>query len=381
MTQSSTQQFRQSQDRVPGLGEVPAHWALILLGASVVAARNGSGFTSWDITLLIGFTVAWLWFARWWVLGSRLLLVAAGAAATSLWAKGAATGGYADAVAHTLATSQAQILLMTLASFASLASQGIWLGTERESLQVLSRRLVLFGTVCGVSALALRWRESYELGAHLGHVPISNLYEVMVLFVVIVSFVQLRLGADSDLRRAGVLVSLIPAAAGGFIIWYATARGAHEIQPLVPALDSYWMKLHVPANFIGYGAFCVAAMLAAARLMTELKPVRRLLPSGGALDEAIYRLIAVGFVFFTVATILGSLWAAEAWGGYWSWDPKETWALIVWLNYAAWLHMRLVKRWGGVVTAWWAVIGLAVTLFAFLGVNIYLSGMHSYGGL
>ncbi len=75
------------------------------------------------------------------------------------------------------------------------------------------------------------------------------------------------------------------------------------------------------------------------------------------------------------------MWAAEAWGGYWSWDPKETWALIVWLNYAAWLHIRMSKGWRGTPMAWWAFIGLFITTFAFLGVNMFLSGLHSYGEL
>ena len=89
----------------------------------------------------------------------------------------------------------------------------------------------------------------------------------------------------------------------------------------------------------------------------------------------------LGFAAFTIATILGALWAAEAWGGYWSWDPKETWALIVWLNYAAWLHMRQMKGMRGAPLAWWAIGGLLVTTFAFLGVNMFLSGLHSYGQL
>ena len=105
------------------------------------------------------------------------------------------------------------------------------------------------------------------------------------------------------------------------------------------------------------------------------------LPSLELLDDVMYKAIAVGFAFFTIATILGALWAADAWGGYWSWDPKETWALIVWLNYAAWLHMRLMKGLRGVVAAWWALVGLLVTTFAFLGVNMFLSGLHSYGTL
>jgi cytochrome c-type biogenesis protein CcsB len=104
-------------------------------------------------------------------------------------------------------------------------------------------------------------------------------------------------------------------------------------------------------------------------------------PPVEVLDDVMYKSIAVGFAFFTIATVLGALWAAEAWGGYWSWDPKETWALIVWLNYAAWLHMRLMKGLRGGVAAWWACVGLLVTTFAFLGVNMFLSGLHSYGRL
>ena len=105
------------------------------------------------------------------------------------------------------------------------------------------------------------------------------------------------------------------------------------------------------------------------------------LPKLEVIDDIMYKSIAIGFAFFTIATILGAMWAAEAWGGYWSWDPKETWALIVWLNYAAWLHIRLVKGLRGPMLAWWALGGLFVTSFAFLGVNMFLSGLHSYGTL
>jgi cytochrome c-type biogenesis protein CcsB len=111
------------------------------------------------------------------------------------------------------------------------------------------------------------------------------------------------------------------------------------------------------------------------------QPISARTPSLELMDDLMYKAIAVGFAFFTIATVLGAFWAAEAWGGYWSWDPKETWALIVWLNYAAWLHMRLVKGLRGTVAAWWALGGLAVTTFAFLGVNMFLSGLHSYGTL
>ena len=186
------------------------------------------------------------------------------------------------------------------------------------------------------------------------------------------------------MRALGAFVMLIVCAAVAFLLWYAVARQAYEIQPLVPALDSWWMKLHVPANFVGYGTFALAAMVALAYLLSQRWPasaLARALPPSSVLDEVMYKAISLGFAFFTVATILGALWAAEAWGGYWSWDPKETWALIVWLNYAAWLHMRLVKGLRGTFAAWWALVGLAVTTFAFIGVNLFLSGLHSYGEL
>jgi cytochrome c-type biogenesis protein CcsB len=194
------------------------------------------------------------------------------------------------------------------------------------------------------------------------------------------------------------------------------------------------MKIHVPANFVGYGTFSIAAMVGFAYLIkskaeeTSLKSFiplfifgvllcaeplvfrrsglpdywalyfglsavfvgtiivfrRRIaekLPTLEVLDDVMYRAIAIGFAFFTVATILGALWAAEAWGTYWQWDPKETWALIVWLNYAAWLHLRLVKGLRGQFAAYWSLIGLLITGFAFLGVNMFLSGLHSYGQL
>ena len=147
----------------------------------------------------------------------------------------------------------------------------------------------------------------------------------------------------------GAFILWIIVAAVAFILWYSVSRDAHQIQPLVPALQSWWMKIHVPANFIGYGTFALAAMVAIAYILKSKNILANRLPSLELMDDLMYKAIAVGFAFFTIATILGALWAAEAWGGYWSWDPKETWALIVWLNYAAWLHMRLMKGLRGVV--------------------------------
>ncbi len=281
----------------------------------------------------------------------------------------------------------------------------------------------------------VRWYESHQIAPDVGHIPVSNLYEVFVLFCWLTTAFYLWFEQRYATKSLGAFVMLIVSAAVGFLIWYTVVREAHEIQPLVPALQSWWMKLHVPANFIGYGTFALAAMVAFAYLIKQqadekhwwkLAPLWALgvvlcfepmvfrkgggigsywaiyfgisalivaailmlrkriaarLPSFEILDDVMYKSIAVGFAFFTIATILGAFWAAEAWGGYWSWDPKETWALIVWLNYAAWLHMRLMKGLRGSISAWWALTGLVVTTFAFLGVNMFLSGLHSYGEL
>jgi cytochrome c-type biogenesis protein CcsB len=233
----------------------------------------------------------------------------------------------------------------------------------------------------GFAGMMVRWHESYLIGADVGHIPVSNLYEVFVLFCLITAAMYLYYEGLYRTRQLGAFVLFIISAAVIFLLWYAFTRDAHEIQPLIPALQSYWMKIHVPANFIGYGAFAIAAMTALAWLLASRGVLVNRLPSLAVLDDVMYKAIAVGFVFFTLATILGALWAAEAWGTYWQWDPKETWALIVWLNYGAWLHMRLTKGLRGAILAWWSVIGLAVTTFAFLGVNMFLSGLHSYGAL
>jgi cytochrome c-type biogenesis protein CcsB len=275
------------------------------------------------------------------------------------------------------------------------------------------------------------------MGPDIGHIPVSNLYEVFVLFCWMTALFYLYFEEQYQTRSLGAMVMLVISAAVGFLLWYTLVREAHEIQPLVPALKSWWMKLHVPANFVGYGMFSLAAMVSlgylikqqaqqtqwhklaplwllglliclvplvfrkssyeaggmywmgyitvsaaiAALMVLARKAIAARLPSYEIMDDVMYKSIAVGFAFFTIATVLGALWAAEAWGGYWSWDPKETWALIVWLNYAAWLHMRLMKGLRGTVAAWWALAGLGVTTFAFLGVNMFLSGLHSYGEL
>ena len=336
-------------------------------------------------------------------------------------------------------SSQSAILWMSVLFFMSTIFYWIGMFSSRQgdAMALIASRLLWVAVALALIGTMVRWYESYLLGADVGHIPVSNLYEVFIMFCWMTAAFYLYFEDQYKTRALGAFVMLVVSAAVGFLLWYTLVRGAHEIQPLVPALKSWWMKLHVPANFIGYGTFALAAMVAFAYLIKQqatetrwykLAPlwllgivlcfepiVFRQSPTGGMsdywavyfgisalmiggillgrrqiasrlpsfeiLDDVMYKSIAVGFAFFTIATVLGALWAADAWGGYWSWDPKETWALIVWLNYAAWLHMRLMKGLRGTVAAWWALAGLAVTTFAFIGVNMFLSGLHSYGTL
>ncbi len=243
------------------------------------------------------------------------------------------------------------------------------------------------GVYLGGSALLLRWHESYLFDMNIGHAPVSNLYEVFILLFCITAAVYLALEKRYQAKAMGAFVMTLVSAGVFFGIWLDSV-GQGEIKPLVPALQSYWMKIHVPMNFVGYGSFavaCGAGMAYLVRHRLEAKgsnsKMLAIFPTLEQLDLLAYKAVAIGFPAFTLATILGAAWAAEAWGGYWSWDPKETWALIVWLVYGAYLHARVSHGWHGKALAWWAVAGFLVTVFCFLGVNMYLSGLHSYGRL
>jgi len=372
--------------------------------------------------------LGWLWRPL-----RALMLVVGAAAALALWLyqNDLARADQAFLLKYLL-SSQSAILWMS-ALFA-LATLCYWLGLASATGAWLGTALTWAGVGAGATGLLVRWREGHLMGPDIGHIPVSNLYEVFVLFALVTALFYLYYERRYATRALGGFVMLVVSSAVVFLLWYTLTREAHQIQPLVPALQSWWMKLHVPANFIGYGTFSLAAMVGFAYLVKQhghttswwrllplfilgvllaaeplvfrsdgvsatwmgyfgaasvivgaillaRRPIAARLPSFEVLDDIMYRAIAVGFAFFTVATILGALWAADAWGAYWQWDPKETWALIVWLNYAAWLHMRLIKGLRNTLAAWWALVGLLITGFAFLGVNMFLSGLHSYGEL
>ena len=435
----------------PFQGRNWADWlyaALVLAGTAYAYARYGASMDVYEKGILAGaapaaIALGWFWRS---LRGLSLAVGAAALVAIGLYAR-TSDGFGADLAAG----EQLFLLKYFLASQTAFLWMGVlflmstlfyWIGVaaggQDNTAQRLGSRMAWAGVFFALTGTMVRWYESHQIGTGIGHIPVSNLFEVFVLFAWMTTLFYLYYEQHYRTRSLGAFVMLIVSVSVGFLAWYNFSRGAHEIQPLVPALQSWWMKLHVPANFVGYGTFALAAMVALAYLLKHATPrslwiglvavpgvtmvlpllatlgfgdpslggasmkalqmvgglvaffaltialrgsINRATPAGELMDDLMYKAIAVGFAFFTIATILGAFWAAEAWGGYWSWDPKETWALIVWLNYAAWLHMRLMKGLRGTPASWWALVGLAVTSFAFLGVNMFLSGLHSYGEL
>ena len=358
-------------------------YAISLVAGAVYALKlYGDYMDVYEKAILVGTALTMAGLGWHWKSVRVLMAVIIG---VSLWSISLYQGDLARAdqtfLLKYLISSQTAIMWMCF--LFAMAGVAYWAGllARSDSVTQTGTGLTWSATAMGLIGLLVRWYESYLVGIDVGHIPISNLYEVFVLFCIITALLYLYYEGRYATRKLGAFVLLIILAAVAFILWYTFDRGAHEIQPLVPALQSWWMKIHVPANFVGYGAFSIAAMIGVAYLLAGKGVLTRLLPPAEVMDDVMYKTIAIGFTFFTIATILGAMWAAEAWGGYWSWDPKETWALIVWLNYAAWLHMRLIKGLRGPVLAWWAIIGLMVTTFAFIGVNMFLSGLHSYGTL
>ncbi|MCY4337459.1 MAG: c-type cytochrome biogenesis protein CcsB [Gammaproteobacteria bacterium] len=360
--------------------------ALLLVGVVFVYASYRHAMNGYEWVIFAGTTLALGYAGGVWPELRRLLLVVVTLALLSIYLYGADLGrGEEQFLLQYFLASQSAIMWMSALFVLATLSYFLALFSGSEFPGAVATGLTWCGAGMGLVGMLVRWHESYLISPDVGHIPVSNLYEVFILFCVTTAIIYLHYEKRYRTRALGGFVLLVIGAAIGFLLWYTFDRGAHEIQPLVPALQSYWMKIHVPANFIGYGCFSIAAMLGLAYLAkgddASPRPLLARLPARAAIDDMMYKAIALGFAFFTIATILGSLWAAEAWGGYWSWDPKETWALIVWLNYAAWLHVRISKNWHGSAMAAWAIVGLFVTLFAFLGVNMFLSGLHSYGEL
>jgi len=222
------------------------------------------------------------------------------------------------------------------------------------------------GVLAQTAYMAVRW-------CIAGRAPFSNMFESMVLFVWALVVVYLALRVRRQIPALGAATALLAV----LVLAYASSFET-KIQPLMPALRSNWLTVHVFTVFLGYGGFAVAALaslgyLVAARTGSNVRP-----EIVAAFDAATAKTISFGFLFLTVGIISGAVWANSAWGSYWSWDPKETWSLITWFIYAVFLHCRFMRGWKGKRAAWISVIGFGSVIFTYYGVNFLLSGMHSY---
>jgi cytochrome c-type biogenesis protein CcsB len=284
-------------------------------------------------------------------------------------------------------TSSLCFNLATGAYFGSMVLFIVYLVSRTNGTALLANVLAYGGLLVHTVAIGLRWYESYQLPGGVGHAPLSNLYESVVFFAWTIILIYLIL--DLKYRQRAVGAFVVPFAFLGMI--WAQLGGNDSIEPLVPALQSNWLTYHVITCFIGYAAFAVACGVSIMYLIkagTEEKSeggapaggLLSLFPSTKVLDDINYKAIMIGFPLLSLGIITGAAWANYAWGTYWSWDPKETWSLIVWFIYAAFLHARFTRGWVGRKAAWLSIIGFAATLFCYLGVNLVLSGLHSYGG-
>ncbi|MCB2226806.1 MAG: c-type cytochrome biogenesis protein CcsB [Desulfarculaceae bacterium] len=220
------------------------------------------------------------------------------------------------------------------------------------------------------AAIVMRWVASHQMG--IGHAPFSNLFESLVFFAWTIAVIYLIIELATWIRTIGAFAMPLAFLA---LLYALTLDPA--IKPLLPALKSNWLIAHVITCFLGYAGFGVSAALGAMYLVTgQAKDPAS--PRALLLDNLIYQTVVVGFILLTAGIVTGSIWANSAWGTYWSWDPKETWSLITWLVYASLLHSRFMRGWQGKRIAMFSLIGFACVLFTYFGVNLLLSGLHSY---
>lgn len=249
--------------------------------------------------------------------------------------------------------------------------------TRTEKIARIATAMMILGFLLLLAGVVAR-------GVSAGRVPWGNMYEFSITGAL--AFTGAYLGAlrKYDLRWLGLFVSISVLLALGTAVTVLYVPSA----PLVPALKSTWLVIHVSAAIISGGVFLLANVIAGAFLVLdsmekkgERAPWAKRLPSLDTLDQLSYRLVAFVFPLWTFAVIAGAIWAESAWGRYWGWDPKETWAFITWVAYAAYLHARVTIGWRGRRAAWLCIFAGSTFLFNYVYVNVWGTGKHTYSGL
>jgi cytochrome c-type biogenesis protein CcsB len=250
--------------------------------------------------------------------------------------------------------------------FLALVCAVIKLMSGRRLFDLAANLFIVAGLLAQTAYLGVRW-------AQAGRAPFSNMFESLVVFAWAISAVYLLVRIRTGITWLAGAAAAISALALAHASTFESA-----IRPLMPALQSNWLSFHVMTCFLGYGGFAISALVAIGFLVSDRKSSSVLPEAKATLETVLTKTISFGFLFLTLGILTGAVWANSAWGSYWSWDPKETWSLITWFIYAAFLHCRFMRGWRGRRAAWISIIGFASVLFTYFGVNFLLSGLHSY---
>ena len=246
----------------------------------------------------------------------------------------------------------------TILCFAGAAFRG-------PNLKRFARYVLILSVV--LHLVYIIWR---GVAAH--RLPLANQFEFATMFALMVAVFGLILDYRAHGNMEWILTLCSPMA---FLLQSYAALQPKEITELMPALKSAWFGLHIGSAALSYSAFALAALVGLRYLIVEEKGDEKHL---NQLDILSYKLICFGFLMLTIVIFSGCIWAEQAWSTFWSWDPKETWALITWIVYAIYLHQRFRMKWKGKRMAWLAVVAFIFVIFTFVGVNTLMSGLHSY---
>ncbi len=255
---------------------------------------------------------------------------------------------------------------------------------EQEAVDVKVDQFGRVGVALTVVGFLLSVAGVIFRGLAAGRAPWGNMFEFTTSAMVFVVATYLVLVWRSGLRWIGLPVTLLAAIGNGLAVTVFYVA----VAPLVPALHSIWFIIHIVAAAIAGSAFNVGGVLSILYLIKSRAEERgqvtgylTRLPSAKRIDLFAYRTLAFAFPLWTFTVAAGAIWAEYAWGRYWGWDPKETWALVTWVIYAGYLHARATAGWRGRRAAVIAIIGLASFWFNFVGINLLVSGLHSYAGV
>ncbi|MBC7723796.1 MAG: c-type cytochrome biogenesis protein CcsB [Burkholderiaceae bacterium] len=248
----------------------------------------------------------------------------------------------------------------------------------RYKFERIAFALTVVAWVVHVAGVVLR-------GLAQGHVPWSNMFEFSLTATAIIVGVFIGVQFWQNLKFLGAYItgfSLIALGVG-------TVNFYTDVRPLPPALQSAWLVIHVFVAVLGTSFFALGAGLSITQLLQARRASSKAaglkflqtLPGADALENLAYRVIVVGFVFWTFTLIAGAVWAERAWGRYWGWDTKEVWTFIIWTIFAGYLHARATRGWRGGRSAWLAIVGFGAVLFNFTIVNLFFKGLHAYSGL